>query len=343
MNSVITDPGASPGTTTHAPDVLGPNWVQGKHGLLEPTQLGLVQATNAEYQASDGVSKSWLDDIAPECGNMPLHFWAKRIDPNRVVVPKTPALILGDAIHTAILEPDTVSQRLIASPADAPRRPSITQINAKNPSADTVSSIRFWKDFDAEHRGKTCLGPEDMATVIRCRDRIHTHPVAKGLFQRGNVEQTFYAIDPETGALVKCRTDYERIADAGMLVDLKSTEDAGENPFGGSATKYRYDVQGVWYPDVIHAAYGPGLVQRFVFVAIEKEWPHAVGIYFLEREDEPAARFLARRDLQTILDCRAAEAANDDFAWPDHGAVPRPLAIRRAARRQSRTYTQYGD
>lgn len=296
--------------------------------------------TNDAYQAAEGVSKSQLDDIAPECGNTPHHYWAKRLKPDREVRVKTPALILGDATHKAVLEPDLMSVHFAVPPKDAPKYPSTTQWNAEKPSPKTIEAMEFWTGFQKENRGKFVMSPDDMQTVLDCRDAIHTHPVARHLFRGGNAEQSFFAIDPETGATIKCRTDYERIAAAEMIVDLKTTESAGEDEFGGSATKYRYDVQGVWYPDVIHAAYNQPLVKHFVFVALEKGPAKAVGIYYLEQQDIAPAREMARRDFNRILECRAAEAAGDPDPWPDQGSTPGPLRIRRQVRaRQLRSYT----
>jgi hypothetical protein len=281
--------------------------------------------SNDDYQKSPGISKSMLDDIAePSC---PLHFWAKHIDPDRAPEERTPALILGDAIHKAILEPDLVSQHFVEIPEEAPKKPSIAQVNAKSPSIESVGAINYWRDFRAENEGKAILKPEEMKLVLACRDAIHRHPVARGLFSGGRAEQSYFAIDPETGAVIKCRLDYDRLETEGMIVDLKTTEDASPAGFGHSATKYRYDVQGVWYPDVLHAAYGQTFVQQFVFVAVEKNYPHAIGVYYLDPSDIPPAREAARRDKNLIVQCQSAGH------WPDFGEDPQALSINKFRRR----------
>lgn len=283
--------------------------------------------SNDDYHSGPGVSKSHLDDIAPECGNSPKHYWAKRLNPEREPEVKTEAKILGDAIHKAILEPDELARHFVTVPPDAPKRPSITQINALKPSLESQGQIAYWRDFNREHVGKLVLKPAEMKTVIACRDAIHLHPQAKLLFQEGSPEQAYYAIDPETGELIKCKLDYDRLEVAGQGVDLKTTESAEPFAFGRSATKYRYDVQGTWYPDTIHAAYGPGIVEEFIFVAIEKDFPHAVGIFPMDAMDVPAARSLARRDLARIRQCR------ESGVWPDFAEERSPLRINQHARR----------
>lgn len=287
--------------------------------------------TNDAYQAADARSKSELDLIAPP--SSPLHYYAKRIDPKREPEKRTEALILGDAIHKAILEPDLVSQHFVAVPDDAPRRPSITQVNAKNPSPESRGSINYWRDFEAENVGKFILKPAEMKTVLACRDAVHRHPVARGLFVGGEAEQSYFAIDPETGEPIKCRLDYSLLEAEAMIVDLKTTEDASEFAFGHSARKYRYDGQAVWYPDVLAAAYGQPVAETFVFVAVEKDPPHAIGIYYYDyelgilgaRRSGKEVRAELRRDLKTIIKCR------EENFWPDYGVEVKPLSVRRNA------------
>ncbi len=64
-------------------------------------------------------------------------------------------------------------------------------------------------------------------------------------------------------------------------------------------------------------------MEKFIFVAVEKVRPYAVGVYWLEPEDIPPAMELARRDLNTILECRRTGI------WPDHGCNPQALRLNR--------------
>lgn len=280
--------------------------------------------TNDEYQSGPGTSKSQLDAIAPP--NSPAHFYEKYLNPNREPEVRTPALILGDAIHKAILEPDLVATNFVTVPEDAPTRPSSRQRTAKKQSPDTLSAIEWWDSFNLSALGKTILSAADHKTVIGVRDSVHRHPVARGLFVGGAPEQTYFSIDPETGELIRCRIDYDRLAREGMMVDLKTTEDASPNGFGRSAANYRYHVQGGWYPHVVEQL--GAITDTFVFVAVEKKPPYAIGIYYIEAEDAHMGMVEARRDLAQIIECREAGA------WPDYGFKPQPLQIPAWKRRQ---------
>jgi hypothetical protein len=292
-------------------------------GRWTPQVLGLhPKQTNAEYQSAQAESKSRLDAIArPNC---PLHYWDKYENPDPPPERRTPALILGDAIHKAVLEPDIFDRFIVRLPEDAPARPNSRTLKAKKPSLQSQDAISYWADFDEENRDKLLVSDEDYRTVVACRDAVHMHPVAKHLFRGGLAEQSYYAIDPETGALIKCRADYEQLEREASITDLKTTEDASERGFKSSIYGYRYDIQDAWYRHVLRSAYqGQVEVRRFVFVGIEKVRPYCVGVYTIAPEDTIAGMIAARRDLSEILECRRTGE------WPDYGCNPKVLRINR--------------
>lgn len=290
------------------------------------------EMSNDAYHGSDGISKSHLDDIA---GLSPLHYFHKRVDPDREPEEKTPALVFGDALHKAVLEPDLLESNFITAPADAPKRPSSKQRTAKKPSIETLEAIDFWDAFAKKAAGKTVLDMDDLTRIKKARDAVHRHPIAGPLLRGGQSEQTFFAICPRTGALIKARTDYLK---PGMIVDLKSTEDASPESFGKSSYNFRYDVQAAWYPYVTDAA-GWEAIEHFVFVAVEKVEPFACGIYYAAEEvlgwnnipTRPLddARFVMHQNLDLILECRARNH------WPDYAMNPQALQHPGWARRRA--------
>ena len=264
--------------------------------------------TGGDYHSGPGISKSHLDQAAVSG----LHYWAKYIDPNREPEKATPAKILGDATHKAILEPDLLTKRYIARPDGIDGR--------------TKEGKAALAELQAQAAGRTILSADDYKTVVAVRDAVHRHPLASGLLKNGAAEQSFYAVDDETGELVKCRTDW--LCTTGLVVDVKTTDDASPSAFARSVGNYRYHVQDAWYSDVMKAAVGEP-PSHFVFIAVEKEWPHAIGVYFLSDEDRATGRSLARRDLTRILQCRSAGI------WPDFASEPVELRLPAWARNQS--------
>lgn len=270
-------------------------------GVLHPHPVGLLEQTNDEYHSGPGISKSHLDAIA---GASPKHYWQKYINPERERQEPTAAMIMGSAVHAAILEPDLFPTEVIESP-EFDRRTKVGKAE--------------YEAFQAANKGRIVLAPEDYATCLAIRDAVHTHPVAAGLLQGGRAEQSFYAIDAETGELIKCRTDYMHDSGA-MIVDVKTTEDASPNGFGKSAANFRYPIQTAWYNGVLDAAFGEH-PENWVFLAVEKKPPYAVGLYFMEPDILARAEIAARRDFLRIVEHRRSGE------WPDYGMQPMPLAL----------------
>lgn len=268
-------------------------------GVLTAPPLGLVLQSNDDYHRGPGISKSHLDTIADKS---PAHYWARYINPDREPDEPTPAKILGSAVHAAILEPDLFLSEYITAP----------EINRR-----TNAGKAEWEAFVAENKGRTILTPDQMQAALAVRDAVHRHPVASGLLHGGAAEQSFYARDPEFGALVKCRTDYMA---GDLITDVKSTEDASPAGFAKSAANYRYLCQVAWYWDVLDAHYGEH-PPYWAFLAVEKEPPYAIGIYYPDANDVQRARMACRRDLARIMELRKSGV------WPDYATEALPLAM----------------
>lgn len=275
---------------------------------------GLVECSNEEYHSGAGVSKSALDLVA----RSPRHYWERYINPDREPNTPTPAMIIGSAVHSAVLEPDLFPNEYITLPDDAPNRPTSRQVNAKKPSPDTLIAIDWWRDFEAANSGRTILGADDYQLCLAIRDAVHAHPVAGPLFAEGVAEQSYYVTEPETGELIKCRPDW--ITGNGMMVDLKTTEDASPDGFAKSVANFRYFVQAPWYLDILERLYGEA-PPYFLFVAVEKKRPHAIGVYFVDNVQLDLGRRRYMKDLRSISHCKAA----GDF--PDYSSQIEPLRL----------------
>lgn len=250
---------------------------------------GLVEQTNEEYHSGDGVSKSHLDVVAKS----PLHYWSKYLDPNREPEAPTAAMILGTATHSAVLEPDLFPSQFTHMPEGLDRRTKVGK-----------------EAYEAlQESGKTILSLEDYQLCLAMRDAVHAHPIAKSLFQDGKAEQSFYCTETETGELVKCRPDW--ITGNGVLVDLKTTDDASPDGFAKSAANFRYYVQAPYYMDILERLYGEA-PPYFIFAAVEKKRPHAVAVYFVDNDEMALGRAQYMKDLQRISECKSAQQ------WPGY-------------------------
>lgn len=265
---------------------------------------------NAEYHGGLGISKSGLDIIA----RSPMHYQFSRQAANDSE--PTAAMRIGTAAHTLILEPENFAAEYAVAPEGIDRR--------------TKEGKQLWADFQAEADGKIVLKGEEMDQLEGMRDAVMAHPAAHQLLTgcAGAAELSAYWNDPETGALCRCRPDFWRTD--GVLVDLKTTDDASPDGFAMSVQKFRYHVQAPFYLDGCRQAieHGgedlpitPGAPTAFVFIAVEKKPPHAVAVYALDFDSLEIGREEYQRDLQTYAECTAADN------WPAYGEQIQRLGL----------------
>lgn len=266
--------------------------------------------TNEAYHAdTQRIGKSGLDLIA----RSPAHYWAKYLDPLRVREEPTPALLLGTAVHTAILEPHEFEKNYFVLDDTA----ICIEIGGTAPKL--TKRYKEWKaDAMAEHVGKTLLSADDHVTCLRMRDSVHRHQAAKVLLQDGVAEQTIHWTDPQTNALCKMRPDWDS-SNTGYVVDIKTTQDASAAGFGKSVINYRYDVQSAWYMDGFAAVGKPK--DGFAFIAVEKEPPYAVAVYYVTNEIYELGKRKYIKDLQTYAECLKSNS------WPAYSEEFQALQI----------------
>lgn len=116
--------------------------------------FGAVDMTNDEYHAASGVSKSHLDLIAQKS---PLHYWHRYINPNREPSVKNPAMKLGTATHTAILQPNEF-EKLVTCDLDHDRRGE--------------EKKAAWAAFEAANADKTIITKAQWDEIMPLRDKV---------------------------------------------------------------------------------------------------------------------------------------------------------------------------
>jgi exodeoxyribonuclease VIII len=268
--------------------------------------------SNEDYHADPSISKSKLDVLGdPPC---PLKFYDRYLAPDREPHKPTDAMILGSALHVAVLEPDLFPEQYAAAP--------------ENVDGRTREGKAVWAAFRAEHEGKIALTAEQYRCVVGQRDAIFRCKEAWRLIENADREESYFAVDPETGLMVRARPDAFDRREM-VITDVKRTRGASPPEFGKSAERYRYHVQGGWYPYVVNLATGEA-VREFRFVCVEPVRPYAVGLYYLTPEDFTDGLDIARADLRLIAQCQQSGE------WPDYAADVgvQPLARLAWAKRQ---------
>jgi hypothetical protein len=254
--------------------------------------------SNADYHADPAVSASHLHAVAAS----PYHYWKRFLDPSRQQLEPTAAMRLGTLVHCAVLEPDELLQRYGVC---GPRNTKAGKEQAVAMAADGIEAV----------------SEADMTLALSMAAAVREHPAAASLLQAGKAEQSFWWDDTATGLRCKCRPDWYHGA---TVVDLKTTTDASPAGFAKSVASFRYHVQANHYLAGTFA-------ERFIFIAVEKTYPFAVGVYELDADALAHGEDLRRRDLTTIADCRAIGE------WPGYSTGIEPLSLPNWAMRPDTT------
>lgn len=254
---------------------------------------GILSLTEEQYRASEAISKSDLDWIAPP--RTPAHYKAKKDELN--VQPRTPAMMLGSLIHRAVLEPDTMS--------DFVTRPEGMDFRSKEGKA--------WRDSNV---GKTVLSHEEAAQVRDMVDAVWSHPVAKRVFKDAATEVCLFAEDKD-GMQRKGRLD--AMIKGNAVPDLKTAFSADAMEFEKSIGKYRYHVQAAYYIDLCNLL--DMEKSEFLYVVVEKEPPYAVAVYSLDDDAIRLGRMEYQRDLLAVRQCM------ESGKWPAFADEIREISL----------------
>ena len=98
-------------------------------------------------------------------------------------------------------------------------------------------------------------------------------------------------------------------------MDIKTTTDASYKGFQKATANYRYHVQAAHYLNTFQLA----TQQRprgFIFIAVEKSYPHAVQVFEASLDFIQAGRLEAQRNLQTLAHCALTYPVG--LPWPSY-------------------------
>ena len=249
-----------------------------------------LDISSDSYHADESiVTRSKLDALL----RSPKHYKHMLANPK---VP-TDAMVIGTAVHTAVLEPEKFSQFYVGYSGAGNR------------------GSKEYKAFAESHPDKVILTGKDYQKVIGIRDAVMNfadYPLAP-LIQAGEKEKTLRWVDPKTGLTCQIRPDL--LLDFAIF-DLKKCADARPHRFMWSARDLNYDLQAAMYRIGVRETLGIEL--PFIFIAVEEDAPHGIKLY--EAPDamlqDGEARF--HKALETLLHCRQTNT------WPGY---ERPIDV----------------
>lgn len=249
---------------------------------------GVHNISNSEYHASAGISRSMLMDFK----RSPYHYWYKHLSGLAKKEDATPAMNLGNAVHTLVLEESKFEEEFHI----------IHQ--QKRPSKNTPPHDKMM----AEAQGRIILTKDEYLQAALMAKSVLNDENASQLLQDCIIEQSIYFTHKSTGLQVKARPD----AWSGQIImDLKTTADARLKSFQSSCMTYGYFIQAA-IVDAAISSIGEKM-EHFVFIPVEKEPPYCVGVYMTDSDslDYGAKQFDGL--MENLAKCLESNT------WPGYG------------------------
>lgn len=244
---------------------------------------GIHAITNEQYHSSEGISRSDLVRFKKS----PMHFKHKQS------LKETPSLIIGELVHTLVLEPQFFNDRYIVNPGFDRR---------------TKEGKGAYAEFMLASEGKRIIESNHFDEADKIANAVNNHEFKKYLQEGYRVENSIYFEHELTGLQCKVRPD-AWLGD--IVIDLKTTTDASFRAFQLSAVNYGYYLQAGMIKRALESLNKP--LKNFIFVAVEKEAPYAIGIYKL---DDEALEYGANEFDTLMIELNKHIQANQ---FPDYG------------------------
>lgn len=260
---------------------------------MTPCDGAILDVTPEEYFALPGLSQSTAKVLLDRS---PLHAKAaNRKDP-------TKEMDRGNVVHTLVLGKGKAFEVCDFKDWRTDR--------AKDAKADAVS------------RGLIPILPKDLAAAEQIAAAIRHQLAPRGIVLDGASEVAVRWTEPSAHGPVLCRgmMDHLRFS-AGVIYDLKISENAATSAFERTAENLGYAIQHAAYTRAL-TALRPDLAGRtsMLFIVAEPEEPYAVNVLKPDGAFRELGERRWRRAVETWAECLATDV------WPGYGAGPNPLS-----------------
>ena len=234
---------------------------------------------NSEYHShKDHISSSFVKSVAK-------HSVAKALQP----LEPSQALMFGDAMHTYFEDQEAYNQRFkVFDDADI-----IAEILERRPDISAPTMTKDYKTYkkkfeDSLEEGQSVIGGEDHHRIEQMFKSATENKALQNIYGQYDHVATWdeysFLTDEEDmyGLKYRVRPDRLLVGEGEQplaVIDWKSCRDASAKAFRSDFWKYRYDLQAVFYCEVLGVP-----ADNFYFVAIEKEFPYNSAVYSLSED-----------------------------------------------------------
>lgn len=268
--------------------------------MKEIKKPGIFELSNEAYHAQPGLNKSGLVQLAKSPAHYFEWYHALEEEPSK-------AMVLGTALHTAVLEPEKFKQSVMISPKIDKR---------------TKAGKEEWAAFEKKAVGKIILTEDEADAIEGMKASVFNNMTAYDLLLEGKSEQSIFFKDPDYDFLCKVRPDF--YTPDKEVVDIKTCLDAGYDGFSKAVANFKYHWQALFYLKGLTAV-TEAEHNKFIFIAVEKTPPYAVAVYEATKDMLNSAEQQIAPVLAVYAECLTGNV------WPGYVDELQPLELPRWA------------
>ena len=247
--------------------------------------------SNEAYHADPALGRSVAYKMRTSC---PMKVKHEMDNPQ----PSTSALVNGSMIHSGVLEPQKLDEEFKCKPES---------IDGNSPRTNAYKEAFAY--MEADNPGTTFVPHADYYNNMEVIASASDHPLIKELLTDPDslVEHTGF-FDFE-GVACKVRPDLYNTKN-GVVLDLKTTQDASIRGFTKSVRQFGYVFQAAWYMTALRQM--GEKPKKFIFLVVEKTAPYITACYTLDNND-------IEREVPNVIDAiqMYGECLKNDV-WPGY-------------------------
>lgn len=222
--------------------------------------------SNENYHAiKSHLSRSALMDF----DKSPYTYWAKHINPDRPKKDATPAMQIGSAFHTLILEPHLFEQQYLILPE---------KVLLKDVGKEAYDEYKKAEKEAEICKDKVVLSRHDYTRLLAMQTAFNRNGKAKELIEGAIYESSYFWKDAHSGLMLKARPD---VLHGNMIIDLKTCADASPRACQAEMVKYGYHVQGAMIRDGVEEIEGRR-INNVINICVESQYPHNTAICMID-------------------------------------------------------------
>lgn len=239
------------------------------------------------YHSEEGISSSGMT-LLMDC---PKRYWWEYIA-DRDKEKKSSAFDLGQALHTAILEPQELNKRFYMLKGNIDLR--------------TKEGKRILEEAEEAAGNRIILRGKDCIDLTEMMNAVKAHSLWKKIdISKGDVETSLYWDAGVYNTRLRARPDF---FNENIIIDLKTTDSIAG--FSKSVYNYGYHRQAAMQSDGLEIL--DGKRRHFAFFVVEKKAPYLTACFTLDEQALEQGR-------KEYLECAATYSECLQFnVWPGY-------------------------